>query len=212
MPRKCLENGISVHFSRFPGHFPPIFQVRPKSILRPLSYRSISAWRPEMDLYEVHGIAISDSFPESLRTSLSSIWFAGTTPDAVGNQHLSLNCRKILCNFEPRLWLEIITSRDAQSACFKGSRTSCDVAIFWAFFIFVPFCGPKKIASRDGCFLLMLAISHSQLSFFCLQLRFGIFLHTVGVLFTYNRQLSCFQSKLLCLQWEGASNKHLNGR
>ena len=28
------------------------------------------------------------------------------------------------CNFEPQIWPEIITSRDAESTCFKGSRTS----------------------------------------------------------------------------------------
>ena len=39
-----------------------------------------------------------------------------------------------VCNFEPQSWPEIITSRDAESACFKGSRTSCDVihvGFFW---------------------------------------------------------------------------------
>ena len=40
---------------------------------------------------------------------------------------------KTLRNFESQVWLEIITSRDAESACFKGSRTSCDVTIM-AFF------------------------------------------------------------------------------
>ena len=34
---------------------------------------------------------------------------------------------QILCNFEPQILPEIITSRDAESACFKGSKTSCDV-------------------------------------------------------------------------------------
>ena len=40
---------------------------------------------------------------------------------------------KTLCNFELQIWSEIITSRDAESTCFKGSRTSCDV-IIWGFF------------------------------------------------------------------------------
>ena len=41
---------------------------------------------------------------------------------------------KTFGNFELQIWLEIITSRDAKSACFKGSRTSCReiiFAIFW---------------------------------------------------------------------------------
>ena len=42
----------------------------------------------------------------------------------MGSQHPSPNV-KTFCKFEPQIWLEIITSRDAESACFKGSRTSC---------------------------------------------------------------------------------------
>ena len=53
--RKWFENGISDHFSHFPGHVSPIFRVRPKSIFRPFS-SPISGRRPEMDLYEVYGI------------------------------------------------------------------------------------------------------------------------------------------------------------
>ena len=51
----------------------------------------------------------------------------------MGSQHPSPNV-KTLCNFEPQIWPEIITSRDAESTCFKGSRTSCDVIIFGGFF------------------------------------------------------------------------------
>ena len=57
---------------------------------------------------------------------------------------------KTLCNFEPHIWPESITSRDAESVCFKGSRTSCTVIIFgffWASF------GRKRFTSRDGCIL-----------------------------------------------------------
>ena len=50
----------------------------------------------------------------------------------MGSQHPSPNV-KTSCNFEPQLWLEMITSRDAKSACFKGSRTSCREIIL-AFF------------------------------------------------------------------------------
>ena len=45
------------------------------------------------------------------------------------------------CNFEPQIWPEIITSRDAESTCFKGSRTSCDVILFG---IFWPSFGRKR--------------------------------------------------------------------
>ena len=43
--------------------------------------------------------------------------------------------RKILHNFEQHTWLEMLTSRDAECACFKGSgvRTSCDVVISGVF-------------------------------------------------------------------------------
>ena len=42
----------------------------------------------------------------------------------MGSQHPSPNVEN-LCNFEMQIQLEIITSRDAKSACFKGSQTSC---------------------------------------------------------------------------------------
>ena len=48
---------------------------------------------------------------------------------------------KLFCNFETQIWLEIITSRDAKSACFKGSRTSCREIIFG---IFWPNFGQKR--------------------------------------------------------------------
>ena len=51
----------------------------------------------------------------------------------MGSQHPSPNV-KTLCNFEPQIWPEIITSHDAKSACFEGSRTSCreiTFCIFW---------------------------------------------------------------------------------
>ena len=58
----------------------------------------------------------------------------------LGSQHPSPNA-KTLCNFEPQIWPEIITSRDAESACFKGSGTSCDVIVFC---IFRPSFGRKR--------------------------------------------------------------------
>ena len=47
-------------------------------------------------------------------------------------QHPSPNV-KIFWNFETQIWLEIITSRDAKSACFKGPQTSCTEIISCAF-------------------------------------------------------------------------------
>ena len=58
----------------------------------------------------------------------------------MGSQHPSPNV-KTLCNFEPQIWLDIITSRDAESACFKLSRTSCREIIFG---IFWPNFGQKR--------------------------------------------------------------------
>ena len=58
----------------------------------------------------------------------------------MGSQYPSPNV-KTLCNFEPNFWPEIITSRDAESTCFKGSRTSCEVIIFG---IFGPNFGQKR--------------------------------------------------------------------
>ena len=52
--------------------------------------------------------------------------------DVLRSQHPSPNV-KTFCKFEPQIWLEIITSRDAKSACFKGSRTSCREIIFGIF-------------------------------------------------------------------------------
>ena len=46
----------------------------------------------------------------------------------MGSQDPSPNM-KTLCNFEPHIWPEIITSRDAEGTCLKGSRTSCDVIV-----------------------------------------------------------------------------------
>ena len=58
----------------------------------------------------------------------------------LGSQHPSPDV-KTFCNFETQISLEIITSRDAKSACFKGSRTSCREIIFG---IFWPNFGQKR--------------------------------------------------------------------
>ena len=59
---------------------------------------------------------------------------------SMGSQHPSPNV-KTLCNFEPQIWPEMITSCDAGSTCFKGSRTSCREIIFG---IFWPNFGQKR--------------------------------------------------------------------
>ena len=61
-------------------------------------------------------------------------------PFLMGSQYPSPNV-KMFCKFEPQIWLEIITSRDAEIACFKGSRTSCREIIFG---IFWPNFGRKR--------------------------------------------------------------------
>ena len=66
--------------------------------------------------------------------------FSFSTTTSLGSQHPSPNV-KTFCKFEPQIWLEIITSRDAKSACFKGSRTSCREIIFG---IFWPNFGQKR--------------------------------------------------------------------
>ena len=48
----------------------------------------------------------------------------------MGSQQPSPNV-KTFCKFEPQIWLEIITSRDAKSACFKGSCREIIFGIFW---------------------------------------------------------------------------------
>ena len=70
----------------------------------------------------------------------------------VGSQHPSQYV-KTLRNFELRIWPKNITSRDAESTCFKGSRTSCDVQTFWHFLAKF---WPEKITSRDGCVLTIM--------------------------------------------------------
>ena len=73
----------------------------------------------------------------------------------MGNQHPSPNHSNVqnLCNFETQIWLEIITSRDAKSVCFKGSQTSCTETISDFFLARI---WPEKTTSRDGCVLLIL--------------------------------------------------------
>ena len=51
----------------------------------------------------------------------------------LGSQHPSPNVKNPL-RIRDANWLEIITSRDAKSACFQGSQTSCTEKCFWRFF------------------------------------------------------------------------------
>ena len=69
---------------------------------------------------------------------------SSTTKITMGSQHPSPNV-KTLSNSETNFWPEIVTSRDAESTCFKGSRTSCDV-IFLAFFFKF---WPEEITFRE---------------------------------------------------------------
>ena len=46
--------------------------------------------------------------------------------NCMGSQHSKPHL-KTLCNFEQQTWLD--TSRDAQSTCFEGSRSSCDMIV-----------------------------------------------------------------------------------
>ena len=111
----------------------------------------------------------------------------------VGSQHPSPNV-KTFCKFEPQIWLEIITSRDAKSACFKGSRTSCREIIFG---IFWPNFGQKR--------------SHHVMDASC---RFGS-LKIANVLFRFFRVLGKHQvferhrpkcSQMLCFVLSSEKN------
>ena len=76
---------------------------------------------------------------------------------------------KTLCNFETQIWLEVITSCDAKSACFKGSQTSC-TEINSGFFL--PNFGRKRPHHvMDACcwFYLQLEPFHLQLELLCLR-------------------------------------------
>ena len=55
-----------------------------------------------------------------------------------------------------------------------------------------------------GCFLLTVKLLY-------LQLCFGAFLLTILELFSLTIGAFYLQFKLSCLEWESASNKHLNG-
>ena len=88
--------------------------------------------------------------PPNRNTQANALATPGANyPLVMGSQHPSPNVKNFP-RFEPQIWPEIITSRDAESTCFKGSRSSCDVITFR---IFWPNFGRKKITSRDGCFL-----------------------------------------------------------
>ena len=58
----------------------------------------------------------------------------------LGSQHPSPNVRNPL-RIQAANWLEIITSRDARSACFQGSQTSCAEIIS---VVFLPKFGRKR--------------------------------------------------------------------
>ena len=77
----------------------------------------------------------------------------------MGSQHPSPNVKN-LWTFETQIWLEMITSRDAKSACFEGSQTSeIKSCVFFAKI------WPKKMTSRDGCVLLSKIANRQSLAF-----------------------------------------------
>ena len=116
------------------------FVARPVTI--PINVRVQSSRRPRMQ----SGMRLLGKKMSNGKISRGRL---RTTKLPMGSQHPSPNV-KTFCKFEPQIWLEIITSRDAQSACFKGLRTSCREIIFG---IFLAKFWPEKITSRDGCFL-----------------------------------------------------------
>ena len=77
---------------------------------------------------------------------------AGRCCPFLGGQHPSPDVKNPLPNSSRKAWLEIITSRDAKSACFQGSQTSCTEIISGGVFAKI---WPKKITSRNGCVLLI---------------------------------------------------------
>ena len=87
-----------------------------------------------------------------LRSHPSLNPFKCARPLVMGSQHPSPDVKNPL-QISAANWLEIITSRDAKSACFQGSQTSCTEIISGVFFAEI---WPKKITSRDGCVLLSL--------------------------------------------------------
>ena len=74
----------------------------------------------------------------------------------MGSQHPSPNA-KILCNFEPQIWPEIITLRDAESTCFEG-RTSSDLTILGFF-------GPNFGRKRSHHVIRKRQFVHKNLAF-----------------------------------------------
>ena len=133
------RQGVSQRYYRNIARYgvtkPPLLSVEmvyrnPKTDLT----RGVSQKRPPSEAYRATG-----------RVARNSI----TNNAILGSQHPSPNV-KTFCKFEPQIWLEFITSRDAKSACFKGSRTSCREINFG---IFLAKFWPEKITSRDGCFL-----------------------------------------------------------
>ena len=63
-----------------------------------------------------------------------SVWIGQRHSGFMVGQHPSPNV-KTICNFEPQIWPEPITSCNAEGTCFKGSRTSCEVIFFWRFLV-----------------------------------------------------------------------------
>ena len=159
--------------------------------------------------------------------------FLCSVENSLGSQHPSPNV-KTLCNFEPQIWPEIITSRDAESTCLKVQRRH----LMWQFGAF--FCG-RFLAGKDyitwwmppanSCtfykmlpFCSAVVISHSLYTTFrpedlpckchfpLLSLLYKR--HRPRIVFLENCSCPCHTKSLVQsrpvseLSWEGGSLKH----
>ena len=110
----------------------------------PKQYPLNGVWRMLWESASRHGLL------DTVKTHMES-GDALKSHTNVGSQHPSPNVKNPL-RIRAANWLEIITSRDAKSACFQGSQTSCAEVISG---IFWPKFGPITSHVMDGCFLLM---------------------------------------------------------
>ena len=85
----------------------------------------------------------------------------------MGSQHPSPNV-KMFCNFEPQIWPEVITSRDAKCPWFEGLRTSCDVINLGVLGQILPGARSHHVMDVDGCFLLIAMNSPMFFLFLCI--------------------------------------------
>ena len=109
-------------------------------------------------------LAICDSNRESQWHEIARVGAISWWCWSLGSQHPSPN-EKTFCKFEPQIWLEFITSRDAKSACFQGSRTSCREIFFG---IFWPSFGQKRshhVMDASCRIMVFVGVVHGALLF-----------------------------------------------